>query len=292
MAGVIELNGRRYRSRSGRPSVICVDGFDPAYVERGIGDGILPTIAGFAREGWLGTADAVMPTFTNPNNVSIVTGAPPAVHGIAGNYYLDRETGRRGDDHRRPADAQRDDPRADVASGRCHRCGHRQGQVAADARAWPRRRVFFVGMRRCRGRGDGRARPARHVLGRSVAVRARRRVEAARTRRCAAALSCRCPTMCSTAMRRAIPRPTRFITRSTERVARFVELGAVVGLVADHGMNDKPHVIFLEDELTRPLRPGSGAGDLSDHRPVRAPSRGARLVRARLRPRPTAISRR
>lgn len=32
-----------------------------------------------------------MPTFTNPNNISIVCGAPPAVHGVAGNYYLDRE---------------------------------------------------------------------------------------------------------------------------------------------------------------------------------------------------------
>jgi phosphonoacetate hydrolase len=35
-----------------------------------------------------------MPTFTNPNNMSIVTGAPPRVHGISGNYYLDRATGR------------------------------------------------------------------------------------------------------------------------------------------------------------------------------------------------------
>jgi phosphonoacetate hydrolase len=85
MVETIELNGRRYRKPE-RPSVvICVDGFDPAYVERGIADGILPTIGGFAREGWLGAADAVMPTFTNPNNVSIVTGAPPSVHGIAGN---------------------------------------------------------------------------------------------------------------------------------------------------------------------------------------------------------------
>jgi phosphonoacetate hydrolase len=32
-----------------------------------------------------------VPTFTNPNNVSIVTGAPPAVHGICGNFFWDRE---------------------------------------------------------------------------------------------------------------------------------------------------------------------------------------------------------
>ena len=86
MAGMIELNGRRYRKPERAVVVICVDGFDPAYVERGVADGILPTIARFAHDGWVGAADAVMPTFTNPNNVSIVTGAPPSVHGIAGNY--------------------------------------------------------------------------------------------------------------------------------------------------------------------------------------------------------------
>ena len=39
------------------------------------------------------TVDAVVPTFTNPNNLSIVTGAPPAVHGICGNYFYDRDAG-------------------------------------------------------------------------------------------------------------------------------------------------------------------------------------------------------
>jgi hypothetical protein len=29
------------------------------------------------------------PSFTNPNNLSIVTGAPPSVHGICGNYLFD-----------------------------------------------------------------------------------------------------------------------------------------------------------------------------------------------------------
>ena len=34
-----------------------------------------------------------MPSFTNPNNLSIVTGVPPAVHGICGNYFFDPESG-------------------------------------------------------------------------------------------------------------------------------------------------------------------------------------------------------
>src|SRR5439155_19445151 len=85
MSETIELNGRRYRNPQRPTVVICVDGCDPEYLERGIPDGIFPTIGSFRREGYVGTADAVVPTFTNPNNVSIVTGAPPSVHGIAGN---------------------------------------------------------------------------------------------------------------------------------------------------------------------------------------------------------------
>src|SRR5215831_18715649 len=94
MSDLIELNGRRYRKPQRPTVVICIDGCDPEYIERGIPEEVFPTISAFRRRGYLGTADAVMPTFTNPNNVSIVTGAPPSVHGIAGNYYLDRQTGR------------------------------------------------------------------------------------------------------------------------------------------------------------------------------------------------------
>src|ERR1700758_1321354 len=94
MADVIELNERRYRKPTRPTVVICVDGCDLEYIERGVADGVFATIGAFREQGFHGTADAVMPTFTNPNNVSIVTGAPPSVHGIAGNYYLDRETGR------------------------------------------------------------------------------------------------------------------------------------------------------------------------------------------------------
>src|SRR5437868_15469310 len=93
MSETIELNGRRYRKPQRPTVVICVDGCDPEYLERGIPQGIFPTIGSFRREGYVGTADAVVPTFTNPNNVSIVTGAPPSVHGIAGNFALDRDSG-------------------------------------------------------------------------------------------------------------------------------------------------------------------------------------------------------
>ncbi|KAL9096485.1 MAG: hypothetical protein Q9165_001482 [Trypethelium subeluteriae] len=78
-----------------RPTVVvCVDGFDPEYLEKGIADGLMPNCKKFLVTGFHVTANAAMPTFTNPNNTSIITGVPTAVHGISGNFYLDRETGK------------------------------------------------------------------------------------------------------------------------------------------------------------------------------------------------------
>ncbi|KAJ9144627.1 Phosphonoacetate hydrolase [Pleurostoma richardsiae] len=88
------LHGRTYALPKRPTVVICIDGFDPTYLSQGITSGILPTLNGFVRDGFHATADVAMPSFTNPNNVSIVTGASPAIHGIAGNYFLDRDTGK------------------------------------------------------------------------------------------------------------------------------------------------------------------------------------------------------
>src|SRR6202142_2340025 len=89
----VEVNGRIYAAPKRPTVVILVDGFDPAYLEHGIANGTLPTMKSFREHGFAGIADCSMPSTTNTNNTSIVTGVPPAVHGINGNYYLDSETG-------------------------------------------------------------------------------------------------------------------------------------------------------------------------------------------------------
>jgi phosphonoacetate hydrolase len=74
--------------------VICIDGSEPAYHERAIEAGAMPWLARTLKGGGAAlSAAAVVPSFTNPNNLSIVTGAPPVVHGISGNYFLDPESG-------------------------------------------------------------------------------------------------------------------------------------------------------------------------------------------------------
>jgi len=89
----IELHGRSYRLPSIPSVVVCVDGFDPEYLDRAVEDGIVPNLARFQERGFHAQAKCAMPSLTNPNNVSIVTGAPVSVHGILGNYFLDRATG-------------------------------------------------------------------------------------------------------------------------------------------------------------------------------------------------------
>jgi phosphonoacetate hydrolase len=90
----VEVNGRSYRLPVRPTVVIVVDGFDPAYLEHGFANGTLPRMKSFITDGFVGVADCSMPSTTNTNNTSIVTGVPPAVHGINGNYYLDSETGK------------------------------------------------------------------------------------------------------------------------------------------------------------------------------------------------------
>jgi phosphonoacetate hydrolase len=89
----VQVNGRVLHWPRRPTVVICLDGGDPAYLEAAQAAGVIPALAAMMREGFAATAAAAMPTFTNPNNASIVCGAPPSVHGVSGNYYLDRATG-------------------------------------------------------------------------------------------------------------------------------------------------------------------------------------------------------
>ena len=89
----ISVNGRRYRQPDTPLVVVCVDGCEPEYVNQAIAAGRAPFLASLRERGTCLTADCVVPSFTNPNNLSIVTGVPPSVHGICGNYFWDRDAG-------------------------------------------------------------------------------------------------------------------------------------------------------------------------------------------------------
>jgi len=90
----VSVNGRDYRWPGAPAVVICCDGSEPAYMEEAMARGLMPRLKAILARGENRRGLSVIPSFTNPNNLSIVTGRPPAVHGICGNYLIDPATGR------------------------------------------------------------------------------------------------------------------------------------------------------------------------------------------------------
>lgn len=87
----IAVNGRSYRLPRAPTVVVCIDGCEQDYINQAVQAGVAPYFARLCETGTVLSGDCVMPSFTNPNNLSIVTGAPPRVHGICGNYFFDPE---------------------------------------------------------------------------------------------------------------------------------------------------------------------------------------------------------
>jgi phosphonoacetate hydrolase len=93
MTPMLKVNGRTYKLPTVPTVVVCVDGCEPDYLAQAVATGHMPWLKRPWRKGTGLVADCVVPSFTNPNNLSIVTGAPPSVHGICGNYLYDTATG-------------------------------------------------------------------------------------------------------------------------------------------------------------------------------------------------------
>lgn len=89
----VDVNGRTYAWPKRPLVVVCIDGSEPDYIEQAIAGGHMPFLAKALEKGSDLRADCVVPSFTNPNNLSIVTGRPPRVHGISGNFFLDPDSG-------------------------------------------------------------------------------------------------------------------------------------------------------------------------------------------------------
>ncbi|MEI8716962.1 phosphonoacetate hydrolase [Mesorhizobium sp. ISC11] len=90
----VSVNGRTYAWPRVPAIAICLDGCEPAYLDEAIKAGLMPALVRIKQKGTVRFAHSVIPSFTNPNNLSIATGRPPSVHGICGNYLYERETGK------------------------------------------------------------------------------------------------------------------------------------------------------------------------------------------------------
>ena len=255
----VRLNGRAYAFPRRPVVVVCIDGCDPAYLRHGMEAGTLPNFQRFRRDGFGAWAAAVIPTFTNPNNLSIVTGSLPAVHGISGNYFLDPATGRA---------AMMTDPahlRSDTLLARFSRAGARVAVVTAKDKL---RRLLGAGLahgRCCSAEAAavgsmpgieaacemvGLSGPGQidvYSAEASLFVLAAGRVLLERWRPDLTYLS-----LTDYVQHKHPPgsrEADRFYAALDAWCRRLAEAGAVVALTADHGMNAKPRVIFLQDVL-------------------------------------------
>jgi phosphonoacetate hydrolase len=268
MSATVEANGRTYSCPRHPVVVVCYDGCDPSYLADAFVRGIAPALARMVEHGFYTSALSAMPSFTNPNNVSIVCGAPPSVHGISGNYWLDRDTG----EEVMMTDARR--LRAPTILARLAAAGVKVAAVTAKDKL---RRVLAAGLA---GPGlagiafsaeaanqctleehgiraddvvpDGRV-PDQYspelslfVLDQGIKLLERSKADV---------LYLSLSDFVQHAHAPGAPQADEFIRAVDSRLGRLMELGAVVGFVADHGMTDlsladgSASIIYLGDLL-------------------------------------------
>ncbi len=92
--GTFTVNGRSYTPPARPLAVICLDGCADEYLDTSLARGRMPRLAEVLRSGGHRViVRGALPSFTNVNNSAIVTGMPPSVTGICGNFFLNPETG-------------------------------------------------------------------------------------------------------------------------------------------------------------------------------------------------------
>lgn len=261
----LSINGRDYRWPVAPVVVICFDGCDPAYLVAAEQAGAIPHLSRMMREGFYRTALAAMPTFTNPNNVAIACGAPPAVTGVAGNYYLDRATGREImvlDGHQMKAEtifARFSASGADVAvitaKDKLLRALARHHAGIALSAESPEAAIAMLGPIGAWEQPDKySADLSLFVLDAGVALLERRHCDIVYLSLSDYVQHKHAPEE---------PEAIAFMGAVDARIGQLLSLDAVVGIVADHGMSDMAdpdgaaRVLYVQDELERAF--GAGA---------------------------------
>jgi phosphonoacetate hydrolase len=245
----VEVNGRSYPRPAVRTAVFCLDGVDPRYLEDAFERGLTPRLAELRLE----QGRSQLPSFTNPNNLSIVTGAPPAVHGLPGNHYLapeglevqltDPAQLRAPSIHAGLAAAggavlavtTKDKLRGLLSAGSVPAVSaERADELALDGIA----RVSDLVDRPKPGIYDWDC--SHYALELGLALAARLGTEL---------LYVSLTDFVQHAAAPGEPLSDRYLARLDELVGVYLDAGWRLGLVADHGMNAKPSVVYLGDTL-------------------------------------------
>ena len=260
----ITVNGKSYRWPTSPVVVILIDGGDPAYIRDGLARNLLPNVRRLMTQGFAAIAQGAMPSFTNPNNISIITGVPPSVHGISGNFFLNPATGQ---------EAMMDQPeflRADSILAKFSQNGAKVVAITAKNKL---ARMLAAGLHdgisfsaekanECQdivnGLADcltyvGKPLPSAYSADLSIFV-----LEAG-----VRILEREHPVLMYLSLSDYVQHKyapgsveaTDFYVAIDNAIGRLLAAGATIGLTADHGMNDKsnadgsPNVVFLQDLL-------------------------------------------
>jgi len=266
------LNGRAYSPSAAPAVVLCLDGSADEYLDAAMARGRMPNLQRLSARGYRGLARGAMPSLTNVNNTSIVTGAPPRVHGIGGNYFFDAASGK---------EVMMNSAvflRAETIFPAAQRAGRRVAVITAKEKL---RDIFASGLIGLGGIAfsSEKAREARRethgidavesivgptppIYSGEASLYALKAGVKIIERGIADFLYLSTTDFVQHKFGPEAAEALDFYAGIDEQLGRLLALGAVVGITADHGMNAKqkadgsPNVIYLESELVQQFGPG------------------------------------
>jgi phosphonoacetate hydrolase len=272
MSSSFIVNGRPYSPPACPVAGICLDGSADEYLDAAMVRGRLPNLQQMAIAGWRGLARGQMPSFTNVNNTSIVTGVPPSVHGVGGNYFYDTSVGEE------VMTNSASFLRADTIFPAAQRSGRKVAVVTAKDKL---RDIFAAGLIELGGIAFSSERvsaaaaathgienveelvgPGPNIYSGDASVYVLKAgvklLEAGR----ADFLYLSTTDFMQHTYAPEAPESLDFYAALDEQIGHLLRLGAIVGVTADHGMNAKqkadgtPNVIYLESLLNEQFQPG------------------------------------
>jgi phosphonoacetate hydrolase len=266
------LNGRAYRPSPPPVVVLCLDGSADEYLDTALARGRMPNLQRLNARGYRGLARGAMPSLTNVNNTSIVTGAPPRLHGIGGNYFFDAARGK---------EVMMNSAaflRCETIFPAAQRAGRRVAVVTAKEKL---RDIFASGLIGLGGiafsaekageakRGthgieavESLAGPTPPIYSGEASLYVLRAGVKLIERGLADFLYLSTTDFIQHKFAPESEPAIEFYAGIDEQLGQLLALGAVVGLTADHGMNAKqkadgsPNVIYLESALVERFGPG------------------------------------
>ena len=266
------VNGRSYHPPSRLLVGICLDGSADEYLDGALARGRMPHLQSLIVRGYRGLARGAMPSFTNVNNASIVTGVPPAQHGIGGNYFFDQTSG---------TEVMMNSARflrAETLFPAAQRAGRKVAVITAKDKL---RDIFASGLIAQGGiafsseKADQTTRlvngieavdrlvgPTPPIYSGEASIYVLKAGVKLLEGGQADFLYLSTTDFIQHKFAPGRAEALDFYAAIDEEIGRLLGLGAVVGITADHGMNAKqkvdgsPNVIYLESELTERLGPG------------------------------------